>query len=224
MSLNVQLKRFADAFAERCPPSWGPNLQQAMRALEAENWRSRLAKVGDRAPDWSLADLDGRRWTQAEACADGPVILCFIRGGWCPYCTLELRAYQALLPKLQAADVRLLVISPEDPERARAHREANGLSMPMLLDEDFAVAQLFGLRFEPPAQLRPIMKALEHLPEQVNAHRTPHLVIPATVVVAPDGRIHEHFAEMDYRQRLEPEQALATALRTAHIARPSDPS
>lgn len=224
MSLNLQLQRFAEAFAERCPPTWGQNLQEAMRTLQAEDWRSRLAKVGAPAPDWSLVDLDGRRWSQAEACAQGPVILCFVRGGWCPYCTLELRAYQALLPKLNAANVQLLVISPEDPERARAHREANGLSMPILLDEDFEVSQIFGLRFEPPVQLRPIMKALEHLPEQVNAQGTPHLLIPATVVIDADARVIEHFAEMDYRQRLEPEQALATAMGTAHIARPPDPS
>jgi peroxiredoxin len=38
----------------------------------------------------------------------GPVVLTFYRGGWCPYCNLELRAYQRVLPEITATGASLV--------------------------------------------------------------------------------------------------------------------
>ena len=100
MSLAADLRRFADEFRRRCPPEWGPTLGQVMAELGASPWTAKLPKVGDAAPDFSLPDVDGAEISLADVRAKGPTIVSFYRGGWCPYCSLELRAYQTLWPRL----------------------------------------------------------------------------------------------------------------------------
>jgi len=53
----------------------------------------------------------------------GPVVMTFYRGAWCPYCHLALRAYQQALPQLQAGGVTLVAISPQSPNHSRALAE-----------------------------------------------------------------------------------------------------
>jgi peroxiredoxin len=82
--------------------------------------------VGDRAPDFSLAETQGKPFRLREALDLGPVILTFYRGGWCPYCCLQLRAYQDALRAIEQLGGRLIGISQasESSWRHRTERAA----------------------------------------------------------------------------------------------------
>ena len=55
-------------------------------------------KAGEAAaPDFTLPDASGKPVRHSERLREGLVVLKFYRGGWCPYCNLELRAYQEAL-------------------------------------------------------------------------------------------------------------------------------
>jgi peroxiredoxin len=69
--------------------------------------------------------------------AKGPVVVTFYRGGWCPFCNLELKAYQAVLPRIAAAGASLVAISPEKPDDI-VSTEKNALSFPVLSDAGHA--------------------------------------------------------------------------------------
>jgi AhpC/TSA family len=60
-------------------------------------------RVGDRAPRFRLADARGGDIALDDLLARGPVVLVFYRGAWCPYCNLQLAAFQSALADIRAA-------------------------------------------------------------------------------------------------------------------------
>ena len=98
-------------------------------------------QVGDRAPLIRLRDQHGETFDVATLLAEGPVVVTFYRGGWCPFCNLELKAYQTVLPRIVAAGASIVAISPEKPDDTVSTTENNALSFPVLSD----VGQATGL-------------------------------------------------------------------------------
>jgi len=111
--------------------------------------RDRLAEnavgVGDRAPLFVLRDGTGAELDVRALLRSGPVVLCFYRGGWCPYCNLELRAYQQKLGQIRQLGASLVAISPGLPDRTLTTAEANQLGYPVLSDVGNTVARQYRL-------------------------------------------------------------------------------
>ena len=107
---------------------------------EQRGWRDRgepvgVVAVGDKLADFTLPDANGRPVSLGELVADGPAVIVFYRGGWCPYCNLALRAYQAeLLPQLDRFGARLVAISPQGPEKSLRTKEKAELAFTVLSD------------------------------------------------------------------------------------------
>jgi AhpC/TSA family len=67
--------------------------------LDALDFAARAPQVGQAAPGFALPDQRGEQVSLAELVAAGPAVLTFYRGAWCPYCNLQLRTFQAHLPR-----------------------------------------------------------------------------------------------------------------------------
>jgi hypothetical protein len=78
----------------------------------------------------------------------GPVVVTFYRGGWCPYCNLELRAFQRVLPDIEAAGASLVAISPEKPDDTLSTAEKNALIFEVLSDVGRKVGRAFPLVYD----------------------------------------------------------------------------
>ncbi len=63
--------------------------------------RERAVRQGDVAPEFDLPDANGKMVALASLLSEGAVVLTFYRGGWCPYCNLQLRAYQRIVPEIR---------------------------------------------------------------------------------------------------------------------------
>ena len=70
----------------------------------------------------------------SAALKQGPVVVTFYRGGWCPYCNLQLRSYQALLPELASFGASMLAISPQLPDASLSTAEREALTFNVLSD------------------------------------------------------------------------------------------
>jgi hypothetical protein len=118
------LKETLVAFRAGSARRWGSERIALYEAQTEELRRSGIAEAalgaGDRAPDFSLPDLQGGRVHLSEILRRGPVVLTFYRGGWCPYCSLQLRAYQDALPEVERLGAALIAISPQTAERSLA--------------------------------------------------------------------------------------------------------
>jgi peroxiredoxin len=213
MSLHEELAAFAATMPTRRPAEQLALMEQATRDLIASGIAERALKVGDMAPDFALPDVAGRTVSLRETLARGPVVLSFYRGGWCPYCNLELRAYQRLLPEITARGASFVAVSPQTPDRSLSTAEKNALAFPVLSDVGLHAASRFGIAFTLPPDLQALYAAFGNDLSVVNGDGTWRLPIPATYVIAADGRIVLAGIDPDYRNRLDPEQVLA-ALRT----------
>lgn len=167
-------------------------------------------KVGDKAPDFTLADAFGRQLRLTDLLSDGPVVLTFYRGAWCPYCNLQLRGLQQALPRIELYGARLVAVTPQKPDKSRAQVEKDGYPFEILSDLDDRVMRAYNLYFEVPAELSEVYKKRLSLDlAEYNGEGRYVLPVPATFVIDRNGTIQAAFADVDYRQRVEPAVILA---------------
>lgn len=206
--------RRTDAIAAR-PPEVTAALEAGVAAVRSAGIAERALRSGDVAPTFTLPDATGRPVDLTALLAAGPVILCFYRGGWCPYCSLELRAYAALVPEMAALGVSFVAISPETPDASSTTAEREGLPFAVLSDVGGSVGAAFRLVHPIEPDVREIYARQGHdLPgrQDVSAADVA-LPLPATYLVAPDGTIRFAFVSPDYTERAEPSEVLAAARR-----------
>ena len=166
-------------------------------------------KAGDSFPAFTLPNASGNHVSSADLLAQGPLIISFYRGSWCPICQVELKAFQDRLDDIHALGAQFVAVTPERPDSSLSDEEKANLPFPVLTDENQTLAEALKIVFELPDLIRPIYEAGGvSLPEH-NSGGTWRLPFPATFVVAQDGRIALAFVEADYAQRLEPEDAIA---------------
>ena len=120
-----------------------------------------VVKAGDHLDAFTLPDQTGAPVSLAELTADGPAVLVFYRGGWCPYCNIALRTYeQELLPQLARFGARLVAISPERPDASLSTREKAELTFSVLSDAGSGLAGRLGLTYEPSGELLETQRGL----------------------------------------------------------------
>lgn len=207
MSLEEELKAFA-AEIEQSAPDYGSWLAELVSDLKAEFANQKALVPGDAAPMFSLPSATGEQVSLRDRLNQGPVILNFYRGGWCPYCNLELRAYQALLDDIQSAGASLIAISPQSPDDSLTTSEKEGLSFDVLSDHGSNVAQEYGIAFELGGTLKAVQEQSGYDLTQLNAAKDWRIPVPATFVIGSDGNLKLAHIELDYRSRLDPKQAL----------------
>ncbi|WP_431203803.1 redoxin domain-containing protein [Bradyrhizobium betae] len=116
-TLSEQLEEFLAGWMQRVPAERRAIMERHIAHLSDVALGKRARQVGDHAPPIVLPGLDGRQFDVSTLLAKGPVVVTFYRGGWCPYCNLELKAYQNLLPQIRAAGASLVAISPGEARR-----------------------------------------------------------------------------------------------------------
>jgi peroxiredoxin len=164
--------------------------------------------VGDRAPAFSLPNAVGETVSLAALLARGAAVISFYRGGWCPYCNLELRALQARLEDVHDAGGELVAISPERPDSSLDTAEKNSLEFPVLSDVGNVVARQFGLVHAiKPEWVRYQLSVGVDVATR-NGSAVAEVPLPATYVVRQDGLITFALVDADYTKRAEPEDVL----------------
>jgi peroxiredoxin len=167
-------------------------------------------KVGERAPDFVLPDAFGTPVSLADSLKQGPVIVTFYRGAWCPFCNLQLRLYQQSLPAFRRYRAALIAITPQRPEKSRGQLEQNHYEFAILSDLDDSVMKSYRLFYEVAADLRDVYKRNFKLElADYNGKDRYVLPVPGTFVVDPQGIVRAAFADTDYTRRMEPATIIA---------------
>ena len=150
----------------------------------------------------------GRAIDLGHLASQQPLIVTFYRGGWCPYCNLELRAYQKHLPEIEALGAKLVAVSPETPDNTLSTSEKNDLSFPVLCDSNGRLSDALGIRFELSPAIRALYQKFGHDLAERNDDDKWALPMPATFVVAKGGVIAHASVDPDYRTRPDPAVAI----------------
>lgn len=165
--------------------------------------------VGVRAPDFLLPNARGDFKRLSSLLEDGPVILVFYRGAWCPYCNLQLRGLKQSLPAFEKYGAQLIAVTPQQPDKSLAQVEKDGYPFEILSDLDSRVMTAYNLMFEVPEEISELYKDRFSLDlAEYNGKGRYVLPVPATFVIDQTGTIQAAFVDTDYRQRVEPKQVL----------------
>jgi len=185
-------------------------MNEATDELTRSDIINQTLKVGQRAPNFELKNAVGERVKLSKLLEDGPVVLSFYRGGWCPYCNIELAALQKIQPELNELQSRLVAISPQTPDASLSTKEKNELSFEVLSDPGNGVSREFGLVFKLNEDLKGVYNKFGLDLEAANGDDAWELPLPATYVITPDRTVQYAFVNTDYKQRAEPAEIIQT--------------
>jgi peroxiredoxin len=203
-SLTEQLAEFKAGFKTRATPERVATMEQATQDLRDSGIENSALQVGQAAPDLTLPNAVSKPIALAALWAQGPLVVVFYRGGWCPYCNLELRAWQALLPQLNSLGAQIVAISPQLPDNSLSTAQKNALAFEVLSDSALHAANGFGLAFEMPESLIQVYKTVGHDLPNLNGNGRWVLPVPATYLIDRQGIIQYAHIDADYRNRAEP--------------------
>lgn len=164
--------------------------------------------IGDQAPDFSLTNATGKTIKLSEYLQEGPVVLTWYRGGWCPYCNLTLQYLQRSLPDFKAEGANLIALTPELPDRSLSTAEKHELAFEVLSDVGNVVAKNYGIVFKLTPEVAEMYQNGFDL-HGYNGDESDELPLAATYVIAKDGSIKYAFLDAEYRHRAEPADIIA---------------
>ncbi|HSG34821.1 MAG TPA: redoxin domain-containing protein, partial [Sphingomonadaceae bacterium] len=133
LPLGDRLRAIAEEVRLRSPP-FADAVDVFVARLEKAHAGEGAPKVGEVMPSFTLPDHDGRLVSLDEILANGPAVLAFHRGHWCPYCRLNMVGLAEIQDKVDPA--RIVAISSEMQKYTRELRAEAGARFPFLTDID----------------------------------------------------------------------------------------
>lgn len=187
------------------PEELAAKIDQANQELEESGTVNGLSQ-GEEAPDFTLFNAVENEITLSQELENGPVVVVFYRGAWCPYCNLQLNAYQQMLPEIHDLGAELIAISPQAPTDTLSLQEKEDLSFQLLSDLKGEVAADYNVLFEVPTVIKEIYQELGLDIAEYNAVDEWILPVPAVFVIDEQGMIRFADANADYTTRTEPQE------------------
>jgi peroxiredoxin len=208
-TLKDKIDSYNAAKLQKVPADILATMAQATEELKRSGIEEGALKTGDTMPDFELPNQHGERRRLSDYLAKSPVVLNIYRGGWCPYCNMEMKALHDVLPDIESRGAQLVGMAPETPDKAMSTAERHDIAIDILSDAGNRVAEQIGLVFELPEALRPIYEQFGTDLAAYNGDDSFKLPVPATYIIGQDGVIVFDFVNADYTQRLEPSEIVA---------------
>lgn len=186
---------------------------RAIAELKEKYLAANILPVGAKAPQFELPDHEGKIVSSTALLAQTRLVLCFIRGRWCPFCVGQMEAMNLIVPEIEQAGASLIGISPQNVRQSFFMRDQHKLHFPLLSDAGNQIARQFGLTYRVPEyQAEVYRRAFVNLPF-TNGDESWELPIPATYILDRDGTVLYAAAGEDYTERPEPDD-IVRVLRT----------
>jgi peroxiredoxin len=218
---STDIRRLRDIYAERkvliakyVPAEAQAVHAQAVAELKQKNLRANILPIGAKVPEFELEDHDGKRIRSSDLLAKSRLVLCFIRGRWCPFCVGQVEAMNLIVARIGEAGGTLAVISPQTVKQSYFMHDQHKLKFPLLSDTGNKVARQFRLTYRVPATQESIYRRAFVNLALANGDDSWELPIPATYIIDRDSTILYASANEDYTERPEPSDLL-NILQTA---------
>jgi peroxiredoxin len=167
--------------------------------------------VGDLAPDFEAKDQNGNIVMLSELLKQGPVVLVFYRGQWCPVCIPHLRKLQDGLSKVSEKGASIIAVTPEKQELIQKTFVKTKVAFPILFDKDYKIMKQYDVAFVPSRFLRWMYNWLLRANlKKVHSDESETLPIPATFIIGKDGKVKYRHFDPDYSKRLGVDEILQT--------------
>jgi len=162
--------------------------------------------IGEKIPQVKLTDAIGHIFDLNKAVSAKPTILIFYRGGWCPYCNLQLSGLQEIEEELRKTGYQIIAVSTDKPDNLKESAEKEKLSYTLLSDADLNFAKQLGIAFKAPEAYR---KMLVKTTAEKNTDML--LPVPSVFILNKNGEIRFEYIEPNFKERISPELLKAVA-------------
>lgn len=206
-NLTEQLEVATQQFKANSPIEAQFKIGQMIEELQKSGIASGKQQ-GEKAVDFKLTNALGRDVILFEELAKGPVVLVFYRGGWCPFCNRQLKAYQQILPEIHAIGAQLIAISPQKPDHSLSLQEKEGLEFQVLSDPNGLVTAKYNLLFDVPPGVREVIEGIGLDLAEYNNTSKWVLPVPATFMIDESAIIRSSYVNPNFMQRQSPEEIL----------------
>lgn len=204
MSLTEALEARVALGRKKIPTSILEVMDKTTNDLITQEISAQAFKVGDTFPSFELLNVKSEEVNLNRVKGEKATVISFYRGGWCPYCNLELQALQQVLPEFKSLGANLVAISPETPNSSLTTEEKNGLTFEVLSDIDNKLGKELGLVFKLDKELEEIYSNEFKIDlEKHNQNTTAELPMAATYVIDNNNVIQYAFVKEDYTKRAE---------------------
>ena len=176
----------------------------AVAELKQRHLVANILPVSAKVPKFQLTDHNGKIVSSVDLFTKARLVICFIRGRWCPFCVGQMEAMNLTVPQIEKAGASLVAISPQTVKQSYFMHDQHKLRFPLLFDAGNHIARQFGLTYRVPESQKALYRrAFVNLP-LANGDESWELPIPATYVLDRDGNVIYASANVDYTERPEP--------------------
>ena len=178
--------------------------EAALAELRRTDFLDHALRAGDHFPDFMLPNAEGRLLSLQDLLAEGPLVLTFFRGEWCPYCQVVLDALEEVQDSIAVQGATLVAVTPESGGRALETKKRHNAHYEILSDLDNGLGLQCGVVFRLPDPYRRLLEQYDIDHGKRHGNDSWFLPVPATYVVDQDGVIQWAFLDLDFTKRAEP--------------------
>ena len=206
-SLTEDLNTFIQEYINTAPDEVQSDFNRGIDELRGSGILDNAINVGDYAPEFKLINAIGKEVSLYDELEKGHVVLVWYRGGWCPYCNLQLQHIQRKLSEIHEAGGQVIAISPELPDKTMTTKERHMLQFQVLSDVNNRIADRYKLAYSVPNYV------VDHydLSSKLHIHNgneDNRLPLAVTYVIAKNGVVEYAFLDADYKNRASPEEII----------------
>jgi peroxiredoxin len=161
--------------------------------------------IGATLPNLSLKTAEDSAVNLADLFAKKRTVLVFYRGGWCPYCNLQLAALGEAEKELLDLGYQIIAISPDSPKNLKSTDEKEKINYLLLSDGNGELAKAVGLAFQAPKKYE------SKLSDSSAGLNNSFLPVPALFILNEKGEIEFEHITPDFKHRITTELLLAAA-------------
>ena len=198
-----------DLIAKYVPAEIQAIHSRAIAELNEKHIVDNSLSVAKKAPVFELQDQNAKPVSSADLLAKGRLVICFIRGRWCPFCVGQLEAMNRILPQIEHAPASLIAISPQTVKQSFFMADQHRLRFPLLSDPGNRVARQFGLVYRVPDYQRAVYRRVFINLPFANGDESWELPVPATYILNRNGSVLFSSVNTDYAERPEPAEILS---------------
>jgi len=198
--LGQRLKAIADEVRSK-GPDFAVAVDTFVSRLEAAQAGESAPQVGDVMPGFTMPDQDGKLITLDEVLAQGPAVLAFHRGHWCPYCRMNMAGLAEI--QEQIGEARIYAISAEQQHYTRKLKAESGARFPFLTDVDGGYALSINLAIWVDELMAGLIAGAGWDIPGYQGGQAWILPVPAVFILDRQGVVRTRHVDPDYRRRME---------------------
>ena len=167
--------------------------------------------VGMRAPAFSAQTKDGVLRTFSPESYKKPTVVIFYRGGWCPYCNLQLSDLHLVEPKLRQSGFEVVFLSTDRPAILYPSLKSEHIDYTLLSDSRLEAAKAFHIAFHLDDATIAKMKGFGVDLDSTTGEPLHELPVPSVFIIDRTGTIRYVYSNPDFRIRLGADALWAAA-------------